>query len=65
MRSDCAATREDFGSKPGDVVPTAIAIISIAQQASPNCAGQIAERLAHWISHSSFVVSSGSSGSRP
>ena len=29
------------------------------------CAGQIAERRAHWMSHSSFVVMNGSSGSSP
>src|SRR5882762_10739276 len=37
----------------------------MAQQARPNCAGQIAERRAHWISFSTVVVISGSSGSSP
>src|SRR6266850_186147 len=43
----------------------AIAIISIAQQARPNCAGQIADRRAHCTSLSTVVVRSGSSGSSP
>jgi hypothetical protein len=42
-----------------------MAIISMAQQARPNCAGQIAERRAHWTTHSNLVVRTGSSGSRP
>src|SRR5437868_5974514 len=37
----------------------------MAQQASPNWAGQIADWRAHWTSHSNLVVMNGSSGSSP
>jgi hypothetical protein len=39
--------------------PQLIAIISMAQQASPNVTGQIAERLAHCTIFSTVVVRTG------
>jgi hypothetical protein len=42
-----------------------MAIISIAQHASPNVTGHIDERRAHWTIFSTLVVRTGISLSRP
>src|SRR3954466_11464057 len=42
-----------------------IAIISMAQQASPKVTGQIDDRRAHWTIFSTVVVRTGMSASRP
>src|SRR3982750_1541702 len=67
IRSDCRGLprKTSAPNRAMSYLEQLIAIISIAQQASPNVTGQIDDRRAHWTIFSTVVVRTGISDSRP